>query len=416
VDDIEGTFGTLQRLIDGLYSQQVSHRSTMSGWLNYLKTLATNVIIEQVNADTPLSSKTISVALTELIRQMAASSDDVDANTVSVTVSTGSANVGNGRCAASVIGPDGKTLEYALAENIHVTATSDSGLGATSGREPFSTQGEAAETDTLSPDWPQGSGASATLTALDAGSTSSSLIPANGDFDTWTTNTPGTWTVDVGSPGTDIFAAGASDDFEGDNALEFTGTGGSPLSGLSQALTISTAAMAPSTVYAFSCWVKKSAGLSAGVLSIALTDGSGTVVNDDAGTANNTTLAHGSMSTSYAHFSGFFRTPKVLPSALRIRVKVTTALTSGESVFVDHLCLARATQAYTKGPYLAVFSGSTAFARGDTFTVAVSNNMGTGAGGEFQSAFERLFGMRSLGLQLPSDAGGTETVADSLIA
>lgn len=407
IDGIQAEFqSALQYVTDGLYTALSSFRSTQSGLLSTMRQLAQTTLVEQVHADTKLDSKTVANAMVELIRQMENTSDDVDANTVTASVAAAASNTGDGTVVASVKDVKGKTLEYAFNETLNVEATSDAGLGSTSGQEPFTASGDAAEADTLSYLWPAGSGSSRGLTAIDAGSTSSSLL-TNGDFDTFTTNTPGTWTIGVGVAGTDIFAAGSSDDYQGDNALEFTGTGGTPLSELYQAVTT----LKPNRVYHFCCWVKKSVSLAAGVLSIALTDGSGTIINDDASTANNTTIAHGSITTSYAAFSGSFRTPKVLPSTVRLRVKITTALTSGESLFVDHLSLAEATQVYTGGPFLSVHSGATAFAKGDRFTVTVSNNWAS----EFQKGFERLFGMRSLGLVLPSDTGGTETIADTLV-
>lgn len=394
--------GAYEYLIEGLQTDLAASRSAQKAFLSRLQTYALNTLVAMVDADTALSAKTKAAALTELIRQMTADTTSVNASEPAVTVATDSGNVGDAVAAATVKNVYGKDNQHLLAETVVLTATSDEDLGATLGAEPWSAKGEAVESDSLSYLWPQGSGASKSLTALDAGGTDNLLT--NGDFDTFTVaNTPTSWTIQVGVAGTDIFDGGSAQDYQGDKCLKFTGTGGGPLSQIWQAITT----LEPNTVYGICFRAKDSgAGLLAGVLSIDLFDGT-SVINDDAGTANSITKAFGTLTASYVGYTGFFITPKVLPATVRLRVHISTALTSTESIYVDHLCIAEATQLYTGGPFAAIFSGATATAKNDRFTLAFTNTQGV-----YQEWFERWFGMRLLGLQLPGNTGGSETVAD----
>jgi hypothetical protein len=171
----------------------------------------------------------------------------------------------------------------------------------------------------------------------------------------------------------------------------------------------------PNTVYAVNGYIKMDSTPAAGVLAIDLINGSNAVVNDDAGTANTITKDLTSVSTSYVAVNGFFRTPKALPATLKIRVRLSTALTSGRNVYIDHLAMAKATQAYTGadtssgGPYIAIFRGSTEVIKNDKWTVTAVNNYG----GLLQTGFWRLFNMPSLGFQLNSAASGS--IADTLV-
>ena len=405
-DGIDAQYASArQDLADGLYTARSSLKSSMSVWQSYLRDLARRTLVEMVNDDTALDAKTVQNAMTELITQMEDNSDSVDANSVAASSAAGGSNNGDGVVVVSVKGGTGLSREHVFAETLTVRCTSDSQTGgATEGSETFSVTGDGIEGDTLSQDWPRGSGASTSLTAQDASSTSQ--LVTNGDFEDFTSNAPDDWTIAVGAAATDIFAAGSGDAYEGSNGLEFTGTGAAPLSEIYQSVTLK-----PNTVYMFNCYVKKSASLAAGVLRIDLHDGSSTIA-DDQSTDNAATIAHGTVTTSFASFSGTFITPRVLPATTRIRVKITTALTSGESLFVDHLCMVEARELYTGGPYAQAFSGATKFVKDDKFTITVTND----GAGEFQQAFERLFGMRTLGLQLPSDSGGSETIDDALVA
>jgi hypothetical protein len=408
LDDIADQYddSVFDEVVDGLNADAASHRLAQKAFLSRLQTYARNTVIEHVHSQYPLSTKNIANAIAELARRMDLDTETVNGSTVSATSTAAGTNEGDGVAAVTVKNKYGDDSQYLFNESIILECNNDSQLTGTEGRETFTVTGAAAESDTLSQDWPAGSAASGSLTALDAASTTSNLL-TNGSFNTFTVaNTPTSWTIQVGAAATDIFEAGNTDDYDGDNALEFTGTGGQPLSQIWQALTT----LKPNTVYAYCYRAKRSTSLAAGVLSIDLHNGT-SVIADDASTSNSTTKAYSALTTSYQAFTGFFITPNVLPSTVRLRVHISTALTSGESLFVDHLCLAAATQLYTGGVYAAIFSGATNFAKYDRFTLAVSSTLGV-----FQEYFERCFGMRTLGYQLPYDGAGTESNPDSYIS
>lgn len=419
VDNIHAQFlATSQNLVDGLYAARDSYRAVHDQMTSYLRDLAESVVIKMADDDNPLPSKDIETALKEVVRQMVANSQSVDRGAVTVSVAAGGSNTGTGVCRASVVNEFGATLAYPFDEDILVTCTADAQGSATEGQETFDARGEVAEDDPLSWNWEKGSGASASLTAVDAATDAGANLLTNSSFEDFTTNVPDNWTVLVGVAGTDFGAIGAGSGYDGaasPNALRFTGDG-STLASLAQTFNSDTGTVSelePNTVYAVNFWAKRSNGVAAGVLDVELVDGSNTVINDDAGTANQvrTTISSG-FTTSWAAYSGFFRTPRVLPSTIKMRVRLSTALTNAETTDIDHLAMTPATQLYSGGPFVSLFSGATAFIEDDVFTVTVANDY-TAA---MHRLWERLFGLRELGLQLPDNGAGAETIADSLVS
>lgn len=117
-----------------------------------------------------------------------------------------------------------------------------------------------------------------------------------------------------------------------------------------------------------------------------------------------------------------FRTPSVLPPAVYFRIRIAVAVSNTSSIYFDDVAMALMTSLYTGGPMFAAFSpaavepailnGGRPWAEGDSFTITVSNDRA----GLLQEFFQRNFNMASLGLLLPSDPNGNETLADSLVA
>lgn len=106
-----------------------------------------------------------------------------------------------------------------------------------------------------------------------------------------------------------------------------------------------------------------------------------------------------------------FRTPAVLPDAIYLRIRQSIATSNTSSVFIDHVALAEMTELYPGGPLAKPFSGDVAFDGNDTWTMAVTNDRA----GEVQEWFNRNFDMAKLGLLLPSDPSGNETIPDSIV-
>lgn len=403
---------TNQSLLDNLYSQQTGYRTAQSGMISYWKTLAQNTLITMVNDDAVLVTKDLATAMKELIRQMVAGNKTVTKNVVSVSVTADGGNTGDAAVAASVIGKDGKPLEYVFTENMEVQATSDAGLGATAGTEPMSIRGESSVADPMDWNWPKGSSCSGSTNVLNASGFQGTNVLNKSDFDYFTVNVPDKWEILVGSAGTSIKKNVANAHRSGTvSSLEYVGDS-AELTSIAQTFgssSYTTSTLKPNTVYAVNYFVKVSATPAAGVLDVDLINATGpAIINNDAGTPLTVTKNLTGVSTSWVAVSGFFQTPKVLPTTYRLRVRLSTALETGKSVYIDDLSMREAVQAYTGGPYIAVFRGATDVIKGDLWTVGVANTWA----GVFQSYFDRMFGMRTtLGLQLPSDVSGN--IADT---
>jgi hypothetical protein len=226
---------------------------------------------------------------------------------------------------------------------------------------------------------------------------------------------PDNWLAVVGTPGTDIFE-NSSVVYRTGNSLQFEGTGSSPLSAVVQPFGVSSngtaGTLTPSTVYTFNCFMQKSAGLVAGAITISLVNSSNAIINDISGTAISFTILYSTLTASWAPYSFSFAAPNTLPSTYKWKIAVSTALTSGQSVYIDDACLVQPTPVYANGPYCAVFAGATNFLIGDTITVTVANNYA----GLNQTYWNRLFNLQGMGLQLPSFNNGSQTISDTLIS
>jgi hypothetical protein len=341
-----------------------------------------------------------------MIEQMEQSSwYTISRPTVTVTVTEGSSNVGDGTLIASALDGNGDTIQFAFAETIVAKVTSDSQRGATENREPVSVVGEPAVSDVLDPDWPAGSGISTSITVTDA---SQDGLASNTDFDTWASaaSPPDDWTITTGTITTTVVRSGNY--LTGNFALSFVGNA-SELTTLDQALTVSD--FDPATVYAVCYWVKVSSVPAAGVIALQLVDGSNNVTTDAAGNSNSVTKSLPAASDSeYVPVTGFFRTGFVLPTALKLRIKLTTALSNTVSVYVDRVSVVEATQLYVGGPFCAAFSGGTPLRLNDSWTIAVANNHGVD---KMSRALDRLLDLRTGGYRIPDSA--SNTISDSLI-
>lgn len=410
IEEYDGESPTIRGTVDNLVDALTAAQGGLTSLVTSLRTSAQSTLIEMMYADVlangavlnPMRTKALSEALEELIAQMDAASETVDASEPSIAASAGGSNTGNGSCVVSVVDEYGRRLENCLPEKILAVCTDST----TAGQEYFTVSGEVQVSDRLSHEWPGGSGASATLTAVDAATSSTSQnLLTNGDFEDFTVaNTPDSWTIVTGSAGTQILSE-ASVVYKGSKALEYDGDG-SNLTQIKQAIT----GLSSRTPYAVNLWAKVDVSPAAGVLVIDLYDGSA-VINDDEGTANSLSIDLTAIGTTYVAKNAIFRLPDPVPSTVQLRIRLSTALSSGSSAFVDHIAFAPATQLYTGGPFAAMFSGATDWELDDKFGITVTNAQA----GAFQTLFDRLFDMRTKELLLPSVTGGTETIDDALI-
>jgi hypothetical protein len=97
------------------------------------------------------------------------------------------------------------------------------------------------------------------------------------------------------------------------------------------------------------------------------------------------------------------------PQPVYVRIRLTAPLAAGTGVYLDEITLARGTQLYTGGPFVAAFSGRDGVAAGDSWTMTATNDQ---AGG-LQTWFDRVFGMTEKGLLLTTE--GVHSIPDSVI-
>jgi hypothetical protein len=407
-------------MVDGLEGQLSNAQNAAGSIVSFVQSCANNTVNTMVYQDNPLlSNSDLSSSLTEVIRQMIANSQSVQVCTVGSTVTAGGSNLGDGQVVVSVKRADGLVQENAFAENITLRCIADSETNAAlAGKEQFKVTG----TVSYSPfDWRYvagGSGGQTTVSAVPGSvDNSSGNLTTNGDFESFTSNTPDNWSILVGSAGTTIKQSTAQH-YTGLSSLNIVGNG-SELTSVAQVFGDATngtrGTLASETQYAVNLWVKVDSTPAAGVLEVSLVDGSNTIVNDQQGTANSFTKSLTTVSTTWVAVNGVFRTPYILPSTLKLRVRLSTAMTTGRNLYVDRVAMTRMTQVYTGGPSVAVFSGASNFFVPDNFTAAITNNRGGASNGKtFQCLFNRFFNMSQLGLLLPSS--NSPTISDSLIA
>jgi len=246
----------------------------------------------------------------------------------------------------------------------------------------------------------------------------------NGSFETWTTagGPPDNFNALAGTANTDyaketgiVFATSTA-------ALKFiggTGTGASlaqvfnttPSTTAGAGGTAFNIAATPVTSYLCNLYLKADVVPATGVLTVDLVDGSNTTINDDGGAANSFAITLSGITTSYAARSGAFRLPSAPPSTVKLRIRASTVIPAGSNVFVEDLALARAVPFYPSGPAFAIFRGASRPLLNDLWTMALTIS----ASGAFQRAAQRLWGIDGLGLYLPSNAAGANTINENLI-
>lgn len=164
---------TREGILTGLRSLQSAGSSALT---SCVVTPCQQLLIQTVKADNQQPADTLAYSLDELIAQMIAGAESVDASTVAAAVAYGSSNVGTGVIITSIRREDGLVNEYALAEVIGCTVT----VAPTTGLATISVKGDPAVGVTAY-NWPQGSGCSTSITSHTASSVSNKV--GNGTFE-----------------------------------------------------------------------------------------------------------------------------------------------------------------------------------------------------------------------------------------
>lgn len=407
VQDIFALFasGNQALSIDGLFTAKEAYRTVHSGYQSSLVSEATKNFTDFVHADHPLLNKTLTNALVETIRQMKAGTESVARPTISTSVAAYGSNVGDAVVCSSTINAFGDPLDMLFDEDLNMEVTSDLSTGSTQYSESVTYTGEPAlaTTDYL---WAGGSGSTGTLTIFDAAV--DNLIK-NADFETYTVaNVPDNWTIAVGSAGSTVLKD-TSPLVRGTAGVKFV-SDGATLIAIKQQL--STSLVKPNKCYALNLWAKINTVDATGNVRFRLCDGNGTTISNDAGTTNiYNRNVNGNIAAATTQVTTFFQTPKNLPSSgVWLEISLTVSPTSGRTIQFDCLGLAEATQLYAGGPFVKMFSKATSSVRGDYYTLTAANNASANT---WPKAMDRMFGMRQLGLYLPTS--GSPTIATNLL-
>ena len=320
-------------------------------------------------------------------------------NTVSTALTPDAGNVGNGVILASPYSNLGFPLEYMFNEAAIVRVTRDSQSGATPGQETLQFNGVYGVTNNLHWLWPQGSNASISLSAISpavSNNVGGKNWLTNGMMEAFTSNTPTGWHVHVGTPGTSILQ-NTTTYYDGISCLRFVGNGTEKTALWSQFGVDFSGGAFPADQLVVNLWYKLGSVPAAGVLKISLVDDTGTVLIDGSGDPASVSVSLPSSTTAWKPLSGFLRTPLVLPISTYLMIHLDTALSSGVTLDIDRISMARPSVFYPGGPQIACFSGSSNWMLGDKYTLDINNLFN----GLMQSGCNKLLDLSNYGLILP---------------
>ncbi len=412
-----------QSVVSGIYSSLASYQTASGNFMPSIRSMAIATLTQMVNAAQLLPTSSLSSVMAYLISDMLSTGDTVNACEISGSISAAGTNVGNPVVVVSLRGVDGLELENIFDELIVGVVTNDSSISTSlAGIEPIFFSGQAAISDAMSWQYPEGSGAALNVTAISplvtpGGGTANWLI--NGSMEAFSVaNVPTSWHVTTGIPGTDIYQTMVSGTYyDGVSGFKIIGDGATNVAIRQQFSQTGVtgdmrASLSPNVQIAVNLFLKVTTTPSTGVLRVAMTDSLGTVIDDDSGVPNSYEIDLTALTAAtWTSGSWAFRSPRILPSETWLELKLTTALENTMPLFIDRVAVAQMSRLYVGGPYVSVFSGSDNMLKGDTFFIDISNNYT----GEFQRLFDRIYSMKSMGLMLPSATGGGETIPDNLI-
>lgn len=393
------------------------------GVLNDVRAAAERTIIEMCfteantsGAANTMRSRQITDALVWLIRQMDADTKTIKGTTITKSSATyGGTNVGNGRFVWSTKAPYillGSTADWPniRSETLEARCVQDAANGAIQrGAEVFEIRGQPSYPP-LDHRFPAGSG---TLTrvecvsaSVDAGAIYENQL-TNSDFEDQTSNLPDQWAVVTGTAGTQ-FQTETTTAFRGARSIKLNA--GSGAFSIRQQLGASGGTLGrltPDRPYVIAFGYKIDSGCT-GAIRICVKDGSGNII-DSGNFTLPFTLTGGS--TSWVPVTLTLRSPRNIPQETYLHIESTTAITVA-AAYIDEVILAELVPVAPGGQAVGMIAGATDWRADDNGRFTFTNNNE----GKFVRAFDRLFDMYGKGLSLPQNYGGTETIADTLIA
>ena len=263
--------------------------------------------------------------------------------------------------------------------------------------------------------WPGGSGFVGSFDAcspeLSEGRRPGRNILRNSSFESFVSggDTPTNWEIVTGSASSNVF----KDETifaRGSRALKQTCDGSTKIKirqKLGDGNVGSSVKVRPDGLYGLAFEVRYSGtDPSAGALKVGLANSSGTFA-----TGCFATVSH-DLTTSFVRYSVTFRAPLDLADPIYLQIEQDTAFTNGTILHLDGLLLAEMVSIAPGGASFLIVPGSTDFVVGDEVTVDVNNDYS----GQFYRYFDRFFDLYNMGILLPANVEGGETVNDSLIA
>ena len=423
LDNVEGEYSAADSYMIGSLTGGIDgHIATAGGVLDSIRNAAERTLIEMCWAEASASSsnsmreKTLEEALRWLIRDMDATSNSVEGTTITTSaLGTGAGNTGNGTFehfndAPNILLSSTNDWPNIRADLITARCIQDAqDLATTAGTELFSVTGTAGYPP-LDYRFPAGSSIdmrmNSTTAAIDAGTRGQNIL-TNSDLEDWTANIPNNWTLVSGTAGTD---------FQQDSTTYYRGASGikAPVTGsgwnIRQRIgtvggTVGT--VIPDRPYIVCAAMKKDAGAT-GTIRISLKDSAGGTLDSGSWRLEQSVA---SLTTSWALYTFKRRAPKALPSELYLHLEVSGAIGTA-AAYIDEVILAEMIPTAPGGPALSIIAGSTNWVADDNLRRKWTN----GNEGAFVRAFDRLFDMYNLGLSLPANYLGSQTISDSLIA
>jgi hypothetical protein len=370
-------------------------------------------VVDYIRRETGVYDGSVQTALREVYARLVAGSDTYrSVGTSSISFSATAGNQGNGTVLVRGYRPASSTvfLQEMFTESIGLRCTVGGNVG-NFGQGTFQLTGVAALASNNT-EWAGGSGTNLSVNATTASVTASVGTPgvsilANGDFESWTSNTPQGWSIVTGTAGTQVLRGTVP--ARGSYALQFTGDG-LTLTRIRQQ--IASASGAPTQVeaerdYALILYARVGAATT-GTVVVALRDAAGTTV----GSAVTLNLA--SLTTSYAISSATFSIAKsALPTTLYLDIYSTTAIANTGILYIDEVVLAPMTQMYpgSVGPSILIYPGTSDWAVGDSGTISVTSD--GSSNGLFMKGFQRWLQPERYGIFLPVSA--TPSISDTLV-
>lgn len=386
-------------VLDGLFASFVATgQGNLVALTNLLPPIASTLLINTANADTPLLQETLTYAM-QLLQTQMAGADHVSTSGAAAGAQTNVGTpIGNPVIVMSLLLGNGLTLEYIYPETLTFFTGSDQNSTATLNNEPITVTGQTQALNAWQ--WPGGSGCNTTVNITDSTANATASLTSNNALvnsnfavfsnsnyaDNWKIESGtagaagnGNWTKDTGNP----YVTGGNDwIMQADGAAHMAisqkfntavstvqAAGGSPY------------VLTERTNYHVNLFLRNAGGApAAGVLQVALVNANTlAVLTDDQGNNCSFTKSVTAIGATYTAINGVIRTPSSLPAAgVKLQISQSTQFTAGTVTNLSNISMTPAVSLYgtlPQGPYCSIHAGSTPVVVGDSWTVGMTTSM-----------------------------------------